>query len=464
MELREYIRILRRSWVLILLVLLLGVGAAAGYSLVQTPEYRASAKVFVSTQSAGTVQDLSQGSSFTQQAVKSYADVVSTPVVLEPVIARLGLDATADSLAPRVTATAAVDTVIIEIAVQDEQAESAAAIANAVAGSFTDVVAELTPVDSNGQPQVKITTLKEARIPGAPVSPRVPLNLALGGLVGLALGIAVSVLRSTLDTRIRGERDLRLVTHAPILGGIAYDPKAKERPLIVQSDPRSPRAESFRSLRTNLQFLDFGGRARSFVITSAVESEGKSTTSANLAIALSDAGARVAVIDADLRRPKLASYLGLEGAVGLTDVLIGRAQLKDVLQPWGNRNMFVLPAGQIPPNPSELLGSRTMVTLLKELEAEFDTVLIDAPPLLPVTDSAVLSKSAGGAILVVSSGRAHRGQVHAAIESLNSVGAEVLGVVLTMLPTKGPDAYGYGQYGYSYVRPEGADAGSPAMS
>jgi succinoglycan biosynthesis transport protein ExoP len=346
--------------------------------------------------------------------------------------------------------TAAVDTVIIEISVQDQQAEQAATIASAVARSFTDVVAELTPLDSNGQPQVKITTLQEARIPASPVSPKVPLNLALGGLIGLALGVAAAVLRATLDTRIRGD--------------IAFDPKAKERPLIVQSDPRSPRAESFRSLRTNLQFLDFGGRARSFVITSAVESEGKSTTSANLAIALSDAGARVAVIDADLRRPKLASYLGLEGAVGLTDVLIGRAQLKDVLQPWGNRNMFVLPAGQIPPNPSELLGSRTMVTLLKELEAEFDTVLIDAPPLLPVTDSAVLSKSAGGAILVVSSGRAHRGQVHAAIESLNSVGAEVLGVVLTMLPTKGPDAYGYGQYGYSYVRPESADGTSPATT
>ena len=462
MELREYIRILRRSWILILLALLLGIGAAAGYSLVQTPEYRASAKVFVSTQSAGTVSDLSQGNSFTQQAVKSYADVVSTPVVLEPVIAQLGLDETAESLAPRVSASAAADTVIIEIAAQDQQAETAAVIANAVAKSFSDVVAQLVPEDTGGQPQVKITTLQEARIPASPVSPRVPLNLALGALVGLALGIAVSVLRSTLDTRIRGERDLRLVTDAPVLGGIAFDPKAKDRPLIVQSDPRSPRAESFRSLRTNLQFLDFGGRARSFVITSAVESEGKSTTTANLAIALSDAGARVAVIDADLRRPKLASYLGLEGAVGLTDVLIGRAKLTDVLQPWGNRNMFVLPAGQIPPNPSELLGSRTMVTLLKDLEAEFDTVLIDAPPLLPVTDIAVLSKSAGGAILVVSSGRAHRGQVHAAIESLNSVGAEVLGVVLTMLPTKGPDAYGYGQYGYSYVRPEGADGTSPA--
>jgi succinoglycan biosynthesis transport protein ExoP len=240
-ELREYIRILRRSWILILLALLLGVGAAAGYSLVQTPEYRASSKVFVSTQSAGTVQDLSQGSSFTQQAVKSYADVVATPVVLEPVIARLGLDATAESLAPRITATAALDTVIIEIAVQDEQAESAATIANAVARSFTDVVAELTPLDTNGQPQVKITTLQEARIPATPVSPRVPLNLALGALIGLALGVAVSVLRSTLDTRIRGEHDLRLVTHAP---SSAASPSTRRPRSARSSSSRTPAARA----------------------------------------------------------------------------------------------------------------------------------------------------------------------------------------------------------------------------
>ena len=148
-----------------------------------------------------------------------------------------------------------------------------------------------------------------------------------------------------------------------------------QNPLIVQADPRSPRSESFRTLRTNLQFLDIEGKARTFVVTSSIQSEGKSTTVANLAITLENAGYRVIVIDADLRRPKLATYMGLEGAVGLTDVLIGRAKVGDVMHPWGQRTLYVLPAGKIPPNPSELLGSTQMATLLEVLERDFDVEL-----------------------------------------------------------------------------------------
>jgi len=240
------------------------------------------------------------------------------------------------------------------------------------------------------------------------------------------------------------------VTSVPILGGIVFDPKAKERPLIVHVDPRSPRAESFRSLRTNLQFLDVGRVDRSFVITSSIESEGKSTTGANLAIALADAGARVLFIDADLRRPKVADYMGVEGAVGLTDVLIGRAELADVIQPWSDGNLFVLPAGQIPPNPSELLGSARMAELIAEFNRQFDVVIFDTPPLLPVTDAAILAKNVGGAIIVVAAGRTHKNQLKGAIAALGNVGAPISGLVLTMLPTKGPDAYGYGHYGYGY--------------
>jgi capsular exopolysaccharide synthesis family protein len=240
------------------------------------------------------------------------------------------------------------------------------------------------------------------------------------------------------------------VTDVPILGGIVFDPKAKERPLIVHVDPRSPRAESFRTLRTNLQFLDVGRTDRSFVVTSSIESEGKSTTGANLAIALADAGSRVLLVDADLRRPKVADYMGLEGAVGLTDVLIGRAELKDVIQQWGRGKLFVLPAGKIPPNPSELLGSARMTHFIGEFNRTFDVVIFDSPPLLPVTDAAILAKNVGGAIIIVAAGRTHKNQLKGAVASLNNVGAPISGLVLTMLPTKGPDAYGYGHYGYGY--------------
>jgi succinoglycan biosynthesis transport protein ExoP len=269
-------------------------------------------------------------------------------------------------------------------------------------------------------------------------------------LIGLAVGIGLAVLRQVLDTRIRNERDVELVTDAAIIGGIVYDPKAATRPLIVQDDPRSPRAESFRTLRTNLQFLDVGQGGRSFIVTSSVQSEGKSTTTANLAIALADSGVRVLLVDADLRRPKVANYMGLEGSVGLTDVLIGHVALDDVVQEWGRGRLSVLPAGTVPPNPSELLGSAAMGRLITELRSKFDVVLFDTPPLLPVTDAAILSRFVGGVILVVAAGRANRHHVGGAIAALTNVGSSVSGIVLTMLPTKGPDAYGYGRYGYGY--------------
>lgn len=455
MELREYIRVLRKSWALIAALILVGIGVAAAYSLLQTPRFSSSAKVFVSTSNGGSVTELQQGNSFTQQRVKTYADLVATPIVLLPVVADLQLDVSDEELAHRVTATAPLDTTLIEITVVDEDPELAASIATAVSKSLTEVVQTIespgtTDDETATASPVRLTLVQQASVPQRPVSPNVPLNIALGALVGLALGIGIAVLRETLDTRIRNERDVQHLTEVPIIGGIVFDPKAKERPLIVQADPLSPRAESFRTLRTNLQFLDADRTRRAFVVTSSIESEGKSTTAANLAIALADSGARVLLVDADLRRPKVAEYMGIEGAVGLSDLLIGRAEIADVVQRWGRMNLFVLPAGRIPPNPSELLGSTAMVSTIEELTRAFDVVLFDAPPLLPVTDAAVLTRAVGGAIVVVSAGRAHRNHLEGALAALANVDAPVSGIVMTMLPMKGPDAYGLGRYGYGY--------------
>jgi capsular exopolysaccharide synthesis family protein len=448
-ELREYIAVLRKGGMLILLLALVGAGAASVYSLVKKPEFTASTQVFVSTQSSGTVADLAQGSAFTQQRVKTYADLVTTPIVLLPVATSLHLQMTADDVAKLVTADAPLDTTLISISVTSTDPVQAADIANATSESLTNVVRQIESTSEGNSSQVKLTRVKEAEVPSSPVSPNVPLNVALGLLIGLAMGVGVAALRHTLDTRVRNEQDVEHIYSAPIVGGIAYDPKAAQRPLIVHADPRSPRAESFRTLRTNLQYLDVEGSARTFVITSSVESEGKSTTTANLAIALESAGNRVIVVDADLRRPKLAEYMGLEGAVGLTDLLIGRAQIVDVAQRWGRGNLFVLPAGHIPPNPSELLGSRPMAELITRLENDFDYVLFDAPPLLPVTDAAILAKRASGAIVVVAAGQTHKSQLAGAVSALLNVGATISGFVMTMMPTKGPDAYGYGRYGYA---------------
>ena len=433
---------------LILAALVLGVGVAAAYSLTRTPQYEASSTVAVSTQGSGSVAELQQGSNFAQTRINTYVGLVRTPIVLTPVIASLDLDMTAGELAAQVSASSALNTTLITVTVEDADPVAAAEMANTIAASLSAVVPEIEPTVAEGASPVRLTRVSDALPPLSPSSPNVPLNLALGALVGLALGIGIAVLRSVLDTRVRSPRDVAQVTETPLIGAIAFDAKAKERPLIVHADPLSPRAESFRALRTNLQFLDMGGRA-SFVVTSAIPSEGKSTTTINLAIALADAGKRVALLDTDLRKPKVADYLGIEGGVGLTDVLIGRVRMGDVMLPWGGRSLYVLPAGKIPPNPSELLGSQQMHTLLDVLERDFDVVLCDAPPLLPVTDAAILAKSTSGAILAVATGRTTRHQLSAAVEALHTVGAKVAGIVMTMVPTRGPDAY-YGQYGAGY--------------
>ena len=449
MELRDYLHILRKNWLIILALTLVGVGAAAAYSLTRTPLYESQSSVFVSTQAgSGTISDLNQGANFSLDRVPSYVLVATTPVVLNPVIDELGLDSTASQLARQISVSSPLNSAIINVSVQDADPQLAADIANATAASLSDAVEEIEMTASVSASPVRLSVIRPALPTTVPVSPNVPLNLALGGLIGLTLGIAFAILRTVLDTKVRNPRDIAQLTDRPMIGIIPFDPKAAERPIILEADPTNQRAESFRALRTNLQFIEMDG-GTSFVITSSIPNEGKSTTAVNLAIALADAGKRVALIDTDLRKPKVADYMGIEGAVGLTDVLIGRAKVTDVMLPWGRRPLYVLPAGKVPPNPSELLGSSQMKALLDDFANTFDVVICDAPPLLPVTDAAVLSRLTAGAIVVTASGRTSTHQLDGALEALETVGAKVAGLVLTMAPTKGPDSYMYG-YGYGY--------------
>ncbi len=212
MALRDFIRMLRRGAVLIILTLLVGVGAAAAFSLLQTPEYEASTKMYVAQSSSSNVQDLQQGNNFITQAVKSYADVVTTRAVLQPVIDQFGLDVSSRELAESVRASAPLDTTIIDITVKDQSRQDAATLADAIGESLKTVVGTLVPETIEGTPQVQITQLEQAEIPESPSSPNLPVNIIVGALIGLLIGVGVSLLRETLDNRIRGERDVELVT------------------------------------------------------------------------------------------------------------------------------------------------------------------------------------------------------------------------------------------------------------
>lgn len=441
------LRILRRNWIAIAATALSGLLVGGAASVMSEPEYTADTQLFVAIQSSGSVQELQQGNTFSQARVQSYVQTVESPKVLQPVVDALGLSITAAELASKVQATTEVNTVLVNIAVTDPSPVQAAAIAQAVSNSLIEAVDDLErPKSGDGTSPVSLSIIKPAVSPSAPSAPNTKLNILLGLFIGTVLGVATAVLKSVMDNRVRAETDLRKVTDAPLLGGITFDHDATRKPLLTQSAPQSPRAESFRQIRTNLQFANFSRHTKSVLVTSSLPGEGKSTTATNLAIALAQAGQTVCLVDADLRRPMVHEYLALDRTAGLTTAILGWADVNDLLQPWGADGLYVLTSGQIPPNPSELLGSEQMKELLSRLEEAFDTVIIDAPPLLPVTDAAVLSQHVGGVLLVVGSQRIRINDLSKSLDSLSMVGSNLLGIVMNRLPSKGPDAYSYSYY------------------
>ena len=453
MDLDMLARLLRRGWILLAGFAVVGVAGGAALAAITTPEYQASTSLYVSVKGATNSAELAQGGSAAEQKVQSFANVATSERVLRPVIRELRLATTPEDLAEQISAATPIDSVLVTITVTNPSPSDAARIANAVGKSLATVVTtELEEPSPDGTSPFAITTIQPAVAPAVPSSPRIAVNIAGGLAIGLLIGFGLAALRVSLDTRLDRRDEVETLGGAPAIGEIAFDRTAREHPLVVHEDPSSPRSEAFRRLRTNLQFLEVGRKTRSFVVTSSVPSEGKSTSAANIAIALAEAVARVVLVDGDLRRPRVADLMGVEGEVGITDVLIGRIELDDALQPWGRGGLVVLPSGQIPPNPTELLGSSAMEAVVRDLEQRYDVVIVDAPPLLPVTDAAVLATIAGGALLVAAMHRTTRRQLAGAAAALTDAGATAVGTIMTMVRAKRGSLYAYE---YRYERETG---------
>lgn len=446
MELRDYLKVVRQRWIWIVAAGVLVGALALAFTLAQSKTYASSARLFVSTSDSDNSQ-LFQGGQFSIARVQSYADLISSRELASTVIDDVDLDLTPDELVQKVSAKVATNTVNLTLTVTDRDPHVAQEIAQSYAESMTEMVRQLeTPPGSTVSP-IKATIVDPASYSETPVSPQPVRNLGLGLGIGIALGFGLALLRENLDTRVRSAAELADITDSPMLGTIAFDPASEGTPLVVDMPPHSPRPEAFRVLRTNLQFVDVDSQNKVFVLSSAVPEEGKTSTSLNLALSLAQAGARTLLVEGDLRRPRAARRLGLDGAIGVTSLLVGAVKLDDALQRHEPSGLDFLAAGPVPPNPAELLQSKAMHELLAEARGGYDAVIIDAPPLLPVTDAALLSVHADGAILVVRHGHTTRDQVRLAIERLRHVDAPVLGVVLNMVPVRG-ERYGYG-YGYA---------------
>ncbi|MFD6700640.1 MULTISPECIES: polysaccharide biosynthesis tyrosine autokinase [unclassified Microbacterium] len=495
MNIEDYWRVVRRHWVAILLSTALGVAIAFGVSLLVPKVYTADASGFVVSQSSGSTGIASLADTYAKSRAKSYIEIAKNRSVAQAVIDQLGLTTSAQALVNRISASVPLDTVTLRItaqaptpqqaqdlanawiralAVEVQRLESGQVLAQAGAAATGDSGSGTSGVGDGSTGNAAVVALvpgDTAVLPGSPSSPNTRLNLLLGALIGLALGIAWALVRNTADKRIRSASAVESTFGVSVIGTLPADPKltGSEQRLIATSSARAdnehlPLAEALRELRTNIQFLHVDNPPKVIVLTSPVPGDGKSTVVANLALAIAESGKHVVLVDGDLRRPTVAGTFGLPGAAGLTDVLVGNAAIGDVLQRSAlHRNLFLLAAGRVPPNPSELVGTNVMHDLLRTL-SEHAIVLVDAPPLLPVTDGAILATQGDGAIVVVRAGTTHIDQLGKALSNLDKAGATRLGVVINQIPLRGMDRAGYGYYGGGYVGRTGgyvaADPGS----
>jgi succinoglycan biosynthesis transport protein ExoP len=490
---RAYLHILRRRKWWVGLAAALGLAASVAFSLTAHKQYSATAQLLVQPSINASGAGVTQALPVTPTDVETELQLVTSAPVQQAVRARL-------NSAPAVSASEVGQTNVMAITAISDVPSQAALVANLYATAFVQyrqAVAERSLTSAEAQLRSQISSLSQqlksfrgnttspeasallnqqavlkeqlaqmqvsgavntgdvvlvtpAQTPVSPSSPKPAQNALLGLAAGLALGLAAAFLRDSLDDKLSSKEAAEHAGGASVLAMTPVVPSwRRQQPLVVVvTDPTSPAAESYRSLRTSLQFARQEGQLRSIVLTSPGAAEGKTATLANLGVVFAQAGERVVLVSCDLRRPRIGAFFGLDERVGLTSVLLGEKTLEQVVLPVPDFDrLSLLPAGPVPPNPAELLNGARVQDVFATLREHFDLVLIDSPPVLPVTDAAILSRYADATLMLVAAGQTRRGDLHRAVEKLNQVGATILGLVLNKVTRQTGRTYGYS---YSY--------------
>jgi capsular exopolysaccharide synthesis family protein len=294
-----------------------------------------------------------------------------------------------------------------------------------------------------------VTQVEPAAVPTKPVAPQARTNTILAAIVGFLLASGIIFLIETLDDSLRDPDDASRQLGVPILGFITRYSSSDEPPITI-SEPRAPVAEGFRSLRTNIQFASVDRPLHSLLITSPSPADGKSTVAVNLGVVIAQGGRSCVLLDSDLRRPRIHNLLNLSNQSGVSELFVqSRIRMDGSLQSTGVPNLSVLTSGNLPPNPSELLGSEKMLEIIHQIEGQSDILIVDSPPILAVTDASVLAPRVDGVLLVVKPGVTKFMAVKQAVEQLRRVGANVIGIVLNEIEFK-RFRYYYKSYYYTY--------------
>jgi receptor protein-tyrosine kinase len=493
--LRSYAQLVRkRKWWVIALALL-GFAASLAISFTESKEYTASAQVLVQSSSQASALGSTQ-EPVTTTDVQTMMQLVTSAPVVNAVKRQLGS-------APSVSAAEVAQTNVISITAVAATPARSATVANAYANAFVNyqqavAINNLTQAETHLRSQIKSITkqIKQLRAtsntaseqsalinqqavlneqltqmqvnsagetsglvlvtpaqpPTAPSSPKPTEDGALGLVAGLILGLAGAFIRESLDDAVATKEVAEEFGGATVLAAVPMvnSWKKRDKPLVVSlARPMSPAAEAYRSLRTSLQFARQERDLHTILITSPAAAEGKTSTLSNLGAMFAQAGQRVVLVSCDLRKPRLGQFFGIDEKAGLTTAILGEQPVEELVQAVpGDDNLWLLGSGELPPNPAELLNGRRIQEVFTALRELFDLVLIDSPPVLPVTDSVVLAKDADATLLIVAAGQTSRSDLQRAAEKLSQVNARVVGLVLNETTRQG-GGYGYG-YGYGY--------------
>lgn len=450
MTVLDFLRLTGRSWKAILIGIAIGLLAAFGYTQIQPKVFVANSAGFVIAGQAAEGGYIN-GSEAAIAKAESYIPLITS----QPVYARIAENpasgiAEGETLNGRLSASVAPSSNLIQVSASSSSPSGAVTLANGALQAMADVITDIETQAGGGTSSITVVPLQNAVEPTTPASPNLRNNLLIGAGLGLILAYAFVFLRKALDVKVRTSKDLADAAGVGSLGRIPKSPQlmGKDRKL---TDADAIASESFRRLRTNLRFASVDEEIRSIVITSSNAGEGKSTIATSLAQVLAQSNTPTIIVDADLRRPTVAAVLGIDGAIGLSEVLSGQVSLEDALTSTKVPGLYALPSGRIPPNPSEMLGSEAMRSIIQLLSRDY-IVIIDAPPLLPVTDAAVLSTRVDGVVLVATAGRTRREDVGAARDMLSQVHGRLLGTVLNMVPPRdSADGYEYRRNRTYYV-------------
>ena len=469
-ELRDFISMLRRYWLGEVLILLATTALVAVFTALQPRVYTSSASGLTQAATGESLSMALAGDSLAKSRAETYVRVATSDAVAKRAAEMLGNKRSVGDLLGHVSASLPADTAVIEISARADTPEGAAKLANTWIQALADQVTAIeTPQDAINDAAISFVPLAAARAPYLPSSPNLQFALVMAILAGLALSFVYGLTRSHFDRKVRTVAQIEALIDAPVIGTIpASDLFGDRERIIDQSDDDTHQlfaiSESLRELRTNLSYIDVDRPPRVIVITSSLPGEGKSTLASNLADAIAASNSNVVIIDCDLRRPTQSGIYDLRAGAGLTDVLSGRLSINDALQaPTSDPHLRVLPSGRIPPNPSELLGSRTMKELVDAL-SEVATVILDAPPVLSVTDAAVLGTIADGVVLTVAAKQITSEQLEKSHRAILRVRGRVLGAVLNKVPSNGIDAYDYGYYRSDYYYAAGDKTEEPTST